>query len=47
MELSLVFKEIKSLKSNAKENKGNSDLRARPHPAKLPACDKGIKENLK
>ena len=47
MELSPVFKEIESLEFNTKQNKGNGDLRARPHAAKLLTCDEGIKENLK
>ena len=31
-------------KPNAKWNKGDGDLRARPHPAKLPTCEKELKK---
>lgn len=45
MELKPVFKEIKE-KPNAKWNKESSDLRARPHSAKLPTCEKELKKGL-
>lgn len=41
LELNSVLKEIKkSLKPKAKWNKESGDLRARPHPVKLPTCEK-------
>ena len=33
-------------KPDNKWNKGSGDLRARPHPAKFPACDKELKKGL-
>ena len=33
-------------KPDAKWNKGSGDLRARPHPAKLPTCEKELKKSL-
>ena len=32
-------------KPDAKWNKGSGDLRARPHPAKLPTCEKELKKS--
>jgi hypothetical protein len=50
MELSPVLKKIKKKtmkeKPDAKWNKVSSDLRARPHPAELPACEKESKKSL-
>ena len=39
------YKQIKG-EAGAKGNKGSSDLRARPHPAELPACEKELKKSL-
>ena len=33
--------------SDVKQNKGSGDLRARPHPAKLPTREKKIEKNKK
>ena len=33
-------------KSVAKWNRGDDDFRARPHPAKLPTCEKELKKSL-
>lgn len=34
-------------KSDAKWKKGSGDLRARPHPAKFPTCEKEIEKSAK
>lgn len=48
LEPSPVFKKIKSLKGrpDSKWIKGTAALRIRSHSAKLPRCEKELKENL-
>jgi len=43
-----VLKKIKMFTEelDSKWNKGSGDLRARPHPAKLPTCEKESKKSL-
>jgi hypothetical protein len=45
MQCSRRYKKFEE-KSVAKWNRGDDDFRARPHPAKLPTCEKELKKSL-
>ena len=48
MELTPVLKEIKQFKEkpDATGQRWSRDRRTRPHPAKLPTCEKELKKSL-